>query len=74
MFKDAEEKIQIGSAPSGQRYVVFFFSLDSGDIYITDDHGERALCFGEYLLLISIQKLTERSDVKIYHFVIDIIW
>ena len=73
MFKDAEEKIQIGSATSGQRYV-FFFSLDSGDIYITDDHDEHALCFGEYLLLISTQKLTERSDVKIYHFVIDIIW
>ena len=42
MFKDAGEKIQIGSAPSGQRYV-FFFSLDSGDIYVTDDHDKRAL-------------------------------
>ena len=63
MFKDAGEKMQIGSAPSGQRYV-FFFSLDSGDIYVTDDHDKRALWFGEYLLLISMQKLTERSNVN----------
>ena len=54
MFKDAGEKIQIGSVPSGQRYV--FFPLVSDD--------KRTLCFGMYLLLISIQKLTEHSDVN----------
>ena len=52
MLKDVWEKIQIGSVPSGQRYV--FFSLVS---------DKRTLCFGEYLLLISIQKSTEHSDV-----------
>lgn len=54
MFKDAGEKIQIGSVPSGQRYV--FFPLVSDD--------KRMLCFGKYLLLISIQKVTEHSDVN----------
>ena len=54
MFKDAGEKIQIGSVPSGQRYV--FFPLVSDD--------KRTLCFGKYLLLISIQKLTGHSDVN----------
>ena len=44
--------------------VCVFFSLDSGDIYVTDDHDKRALWFGEYLLLISMQKLTKRSNVN----------